>query len=199
MTTTSAGFGLRPKYDERGFVRPRMYVNGIASGYATGILKYQPVTISGGYLVVATTAADWLGVFAGWEGIDSTGRHIISDQWLASQTYSSGSPNEYPMRAYVWDDPYMVFSIQADGTVAATSIGVQADFATAITAGSTTTGLSACQMNHTLKTTGAQGQLRIVELALGPMAGDSNTWSDTYTIVHVQNARHLYVYNKVSL
>ena len=58
MASTSAGFGLIPRYDERGFIRPRVYVNGIQSGYASGLLKYQPVAISGGYLVAATTNAD---------------------------------------------------------------------------------------------------------------------------------------------
>jgi len=198
MASTSNGFGLIPRYDEKGYVRPRAYVNGIQSGYATALYKYQPVTISGGYLIAATTAADWLGVFAGWEGIDSTGRYILSDTWLAGQTWSSANPNDYPMRAYVWDDPYMIFDIQANGSVAATAVGVQADFVNPGN-GNATTGLSTAQMNSTLKTTGQQGQLRIIELSMGPLPSDVNVWGDAYTIVHVQNARHLYVYNKVSL
>lgn len=198
MASTNAGFGLQPRYDEKGFLRPRVYVNGIQSGYASGLLKYQPVAISGGFLVAATLASDWLGVFAGWEGIDSTGRHIISDQWLAGQTYSAGNPNDYPMRVYVWDDPFQIFDIQANGSVQSTSIGVQADFVN-ITTGNTTTGLSTAQINSTLKTTGQQGQLRIIELSPGPLPNDNNVWGDAFTILHVQNARHQYISNKVSL
>lgn len=198
MASTNAGFGLRPKYDEQGYVRPRVYVNGIQSGYASGLLKYQPITMSGGFIIQAALASDWLGVFAGWEGIDTTQRHIISDQWLANQTYSTGNPADYPMRAYVWDDPYMIYSIGANGSIPATSPGVQADFVN-IASGNTTVGMSQAQLNSTLKTTGQQGQMRIIELSPGPLTGDSNTWGDAFTIVHVQNARHQYVANKVSL
>jgi hypothetical protein len=198
MSSTNAGFGLRPKYDEQGYVRPRVYVNGIQSGYASALLKYQPVTMSGGFIIQASLAADWLGVFAGWEGVDSTGRHIISNQWLANQTYSSGNPGDYPMRAYVWDDPYTIYSIQANGSVPATSLGVQADFVN-IASGNTTIGMSTAQLNSSLKTTGQQGQLRILELSIGPITGDSNVWGDAFTEVRVQNARHLYVANKTSL
>lgn len=198
MSSTNAGFGMQPAYSETGFVRPRSYFNGIQSGYGSSILKYQPVTISGGFLIQATTAADFLGVFAGWEGVDSTGRHIVSDQWLAGQTYASTNPNDYNMRAYVWDDPNIFYNIQANGSVPATAIGVEADLVNP-TAGSTTTGLSSCQLNSTLKTTGVQGQLRIIELSPGPIVGDTNVWGDAFTIVHVMNARHLYVANKTSL
>lgn len=191
MSATNAPFGMIPKYSLTGPVRPRCFPQGIASGYSSGLLKGQPVTMaSTGVLQAATTNQDIYGIFAGWEGVDSTGRFITSNQWLASQAYSTGEI----MNVYVWDDPSIVYSIQCDGSLAQSSIGDQADF-TNTTAGSTTTGLSQATISSTLGGAGVQKQLRILELDLTP----GNAWGDAYTVVHVNIARSQYIANKVAI
>jgi hypothetical protein len=167
MSTTLNPYGIRPAYSPQGMASCRTYPNGIASGYATGILKYQPVALnSSGQIVAASAgAADFLGVFAGVRYIDASGIPHVSDQWVSGTVYSSTTGNitaGYGIEVDIWDDPNMVFTIQADGSLVQ-SIGGQVNFSN-ITAGSTTTGLSACTAQASSLTTSGQGQLRIVEL-----------------------------------
>ena len=91
----------------------------------------------------------------------------------------------------------MVFTIQADGSLAQ-SLGGQVDFSS-ITAGSTTTGLSACTASASSLTTSGQKQLRIVELSLSPALNGTNTWGDAFTEIKVMNARHQFIANKVAV
>ena len=62
MSATSAPFGLRPAYFPTGLERAQALTNGIASGYASNILKNQPVvygsTANGGTLGTIIPAAD---------------------------------------------------------------------------------------------------------------------------------------------
>lgn len=192
MSAVSNPYGMRPVYSPQGDANARGIVGGIASGYNTTILKGQPVTLgTDGTIVIATAGTnDFYGVFAGVTWTDAQGFTRSSDSWIAGTTYTGGQAS--PMYAWVWDDPNMVFSIQADGSVAS-SVGGQANF-TNIAAGSTVTGLSACTMSSTV-TTSAQGQLRIV--ALDPAIG--NAWGDAFTQVQVQFARSQYVANKVAV
>jgi hypothetical protein len=72
----------------------------------------------------------------------------------------------------------MVYEIQADGSLAQTSVGDEADLSNT-TAGSTTTGLSQCTLSTTLKGSGNNGQMRIINIAPYP----DNQWGDNYTVV----------------
>lgn len=67
---------------------------------------------------------------------------------------------------YVVDDPYAQFVIQADGTVAATDIGANADISTAVS-GSTVTGDSGIQLKVST-ITASTAQLRILRLQQVP-------------------------------
>jgi len=193
MSAVLNPFGMRPAYSPQGMAAARGYVAGIKSGYNANILKYQPVALSGTDGIVAAAAGDndILGVFAGVTWVDSQGVPHSTDMWTAGTTYSSTAS---PIYAWVWDDPNMVFSIQADGSIAYDSVGSQVDFSN-ITAGSTTTGLSACTAASSGITPSGQNQLRIV--ALDPSIG--NAWGDAYTILQVQIAQHQYVANKVAV
>lgn len=191
MTATLAGFGLKPKFHRSGIMRPTAYPAGILSGYTSAIYKYSPVIMATtGLLTVGTTNADILGVFAGVEYVDGTGRQILSPYWPASATYASD------MVAYVWDDPTITFDIQCDGSLAQTAIGDEADFTTAsVGTGSTTTGYSNATISSTLKGAGTQGQLQV----LGLQPSVDNAWGDAYTVVQARIARHQYVSNKVAI
>jgi hypothetical protein len=184
MSATSAPFGFRPAFHPSGADRAQALSNGIASGYATGILRGQPVALNtSGNIIIATAGSAFQGIFWGCEWTDTAGRRQINNQWVASTSYQSGS-----MITYYYNDPLIVYEVQCDGSLAQTSLGDQANMSNA-TAGSTTTGLSQSTLSATLAGTSAVGDFRIIDLA--PYAG--NAWGDAYTIARVQMSRSQYV------
>jgi hypothetical protein len=184
MSATSAPFGLRPSFHPSGLDRAIALANGIASGYSSGILKGQPVALNtSGNIIAATAGSAYQGAFAGHEWTDVSGRRQISNQWVASTAYTTGSEV-----TYYYSDPNIVYDIQANGSLAQTSIGDQANFAS-ITAGSTTTGLSQCMISTSLAGSGAVGDMRIIGLT----PAVDNDWGDAYTVVQVQVSRSQYV------
>jgi hypothetical protein len=171
---------------------------GIQSGLSVNILKGQPVSyvtaavltatglssISNGTIVPSATpgnsaASDGYqvaGAFAGVEWTDTTGRRRVSNYWPANTAFTTGS-----CVAYFYNDQNIVYEIQADGSMAQTTVGNEYNFSN-ITAGSTTTGLSQCTLaTASTRTNGTQGQMRVVDL--GQQV--DNAWGDSYTIVRV--------------
>lgn len=190
MSTLSAPFGFRPAYSAVGFDRAKKYT--ITSGYGTQLLKGVPVALdTNGTIVQGVVGAnDILGIFAGCEYIDATGKPNVSNFWPAAQTVMAGTT---PV-VWVYDDAISdVFEVQADGSIAQTAIGDQVNI-TNITAGSTSTGLSQCTVGAVVGA-GTQGQFRIV----GFGQGLDNVPGDAFTIVQVQIARSQYVANKVAI
>ena len=184
MSSTSAPFGLRPSFHPSGLDRAVALPNGIASAYNTGILKGQPVALNtSGNIIAATAGSAYQGAFAGHEYTDLTGRRLVSNQWIANTAYQTGS-----QVTYYYSDPNIVYDIQANGSLAQTSIGDQANFAS-ITAGSTTTGLSQCMISTSLVGSSAVGDMRIIGLT----PAVDNAWDDAYTVVQVQVSRSQYV------
>lgn len=174
MSATSAPFGLRPAFHPSGLDRAVALADGIASAYGSNILKGQPVKLdTGGTIVVAAAGDSFQGAFAGTEWTDTTGRRRVSNYWPASTAYQTGS-----CIAYYYADPLIVYEIQADGSVAQSAIGDEADLSNT-TAGSNVTGLSQATISSTLVGAGNSGQMRIVDLAPYP----DNAWGDAYTIV----------------
>lgn len=182
MSATSAPFGLRPAFHPSGLDRAQALAGGIASGYSSDILKGQAVkyVASTGNIQPVTATSDALsGAFAGVEWTDTTGRRRVSNYWPANTAYQTGS-----CVAYFYNDPNIVYEIQADGSVAQTSIGTDANLSN-FAAGSNVTGLSQATLNATVLATGVQGQVQILDIAPYP----GNDWGDAYTIVRVQVAR----------
>lgn len=189
MSAVSAPFGFRPSYSPIGFDRAKKYT--IASAYGTAIFKGQPVILNtNGTITAGTAAADILGVFAGCEYVDATGKPNVSPTWPAGQTVLSGT---VPV-AWVYDDPENVYEVQSDGSIAQTAIGDQADVSNA-SAGSTSTGQSAATLSATLAGAAAQAQFRIVGFAQNL----DNAPGDAFTVVQVKIARHQFVSNKVAI
>jgi len=181
MSATNAPFGLRPAFHPSGLDRAQALANGITSGYSSNILKGQPVkySASAGVIILATAGAAWSGAFAGVEWTDSTGRRRVSNYWPASTTFITGS-----CVAYFYNDNNIVYEIQSDATIAQTSIGIEYNFSNT-TAGSTTTGLSACTLGvSTAIGSGSQGDMRVVDIAPYP----DNAWGDSYVVLRVVNA-----------
>jgi hypothetical protein len=184
MSAISAPFGLRPAFHPSGLDRAQALAGGITSGYATQILKGQPVaySASAGVIVPITassTQATWSGAFAGVQWTDTTGRARVSNYWPANTAYTAGT-----CVAYFYNDQNIVYEIQADGSMAQTNIGNEYLF-TNVTAGSSTTGLSQATLGASTAVGNNQpGQMRVVDLA--PYV--DNAWGDSYTVVRVVNS-----------
>ena len=118
MSATNAPFGLRPAFHPSGLDRAFALANGIqavstsgnvSAGYASNILKGQPVKMNtAGYIEVATTGDAFLGAFAGVEWTDATGRRRVSNYWPANESFQVGS-----VVAYFYQDANIVYEIQA--------------------------------------------------------------------------------------
>lgn len=188
MSATAAPFGMRPVYHPSGRCVAQAFPAPFSAAYGTAVYRGSPVILdTSGVLVIGTTNADILGVFDGVEYTDSNGRRQFSPMWPASLSATD-------IVAYVYTDPLIVYEIQSDGSLASSALGDQADFVNPGN-GTAITGLSSAAINSTLGGAGVQKQLRIVELA--PYV--DNAWSDSYTIVRVQIARHQYVSSKVAI
>jgi len=184
MSAINAPFGMRPSFHPSGLDRAVALPNGIASGYSTGILKGQPVALTtSGNIIAATSGSAYQGAFAGHEYTDLTGRRLVSNQWIANTAYQTGS-----QVTYYYSDPNIVYDIQADGSIAQTAIGDQANFSN-ISAGSTNTGLSQCTISSSLVGVGALGDVRIIGLT----PAVDNAFGDAFTVVQVQVSRSQYV------
>ena len=182
MSATSAPFGLRPAFHPSGLDRAQALAGGIPSAYNTDILKGQAVLYVAGSGVIEpvnATGDSLSGAFAGVEWTDTTGRRRVSNYWPANTAYQTGS-----CVAYFYNDPNIVYEIQADGSVAQTALGLDANLSN-FAAGSNVTGLSQATMVATPLSTGAQGQVQILDIAPYP----GNDWGDAFTIVRVQVAR----------
>jgi hypothetical protein len=168
MATTAAPYGLKPVKRADG----TPYAGAVSqylidpAGEATNLFYGQVVIIGAdGYIALATgTGADLtsnsisgtsgvgaIGVFVGCEYVNAQGQ-VIYDQY-----YPSGTSNGGAIKAYVVDDPDVLFQAQLDGTGAQTVIGTNTFFATAQTTstGSTTTGNSTSALDATVVTTAA--------------------------------------------
>lgn len=174
---TSAPFGLRVIYHPSGNVRMENLPAGIVSGYGTSIFTGTPIKRdTNGTIIPCTTGADsCIGIFAGCQ-FSSAGRRFILPYWPAGQSYDTGS-----MIAQ-WEaiDPYAILEGQANGSLAATTVGEGINLADA-SAGSTYTGISSQALNATV--TGATAAtFQIVGLSEYP----NNEWGDAYTMVRVK-------------
>jgi hypothetical protein len=182
MSATNAPFGLRPAFHPSGLDRAQALAGGIPSAYSSDILKGQAVLYVAGSGVIEpvnATGDSLSGAFAGVEWTDTTGRRRVSNYWPANTAYQTGS-----CVAYFYNDPNIVYEIQADGSVAQTAIGLDANLSN-FAAGSNVTGLSQATLSASILSTGVQGQVQVLDLA--PYV--DNAWGDAYTIVRVQVAR----------
>jgi len=179
MSSTLQAFGLRPSFHPSGLDRAQALAGGITSGYSSNILKGQPVLYSSGVIVPVTTTGAWSGAFSGVSWTDTTGRFRVSNYWPANTSFITGS-----CVAYFYNDQNIVYEIQADGSMAQTTVGQGFNF-TNLTSGSTTTGLSQCTLGASSYVgSSAAGQMRVVDLSPAP----GNAWGDSYTIVRVVNS-----------
>jgi hypothetical protein len=186
MPSTSAAFGLRPAFHPSGVVRPVAMT--IESGYNANILQFQPVLISStGNIQAAGASTPFVGSFMGVEFTDTDGRRRVSNKWTASTSATD-------IVAYVTTDPAIVYEIQSDATLTIADIGSQMDF-DSVTAGSTTTGLSAAMLDVASKTTSGNALCRVVNL----QPDVNNAWGDAFVVVQVQISEHQFVADRAAI
>jgi|TARA_R110000796_G_scaffold240066_1_gene360971 hypothetical protein len=167
MALTAAPYGLRPikRADGLPYAGATTQYLIDPAGEATNIFNGQVVYIGAdGYIAIVTgtggnagnqafpvpnTFTGALGVFMGCEFVNAQGQLIFS------QYYPSGTTGV--VRAYVVDDPSVLFQVQLDGAADQSDIGANTAFAAAqsTTTGSTQTGNSTSAMDATTVTTTA--------------------------------------------
>lgn len=185
MSTTSAPFGVKPVSNTTGITRGTSYRGCMASGYATSIYQGEPVYLDPSVPQIqavnansspAFSTAQCIGVFAGIEYVDASGKPCFDNKWIGGTALLANSE----VTVYVQDGQGFTeeFLVQADGTIAATGIGKYYNFNN-ITSGSTVTGMSACTLNHTALSAGQFGHF----LVTGFAEYINNAAGDTYTIV----------------
>lgn len=175
MSAAAAPFGIRPAFSQGGILRPSM--GQIASGTATAIFQYSPVSIdANGFIVAAAAGTRAVGVFLGVEYLDVLGKFTQSNQWVANTVATQ-------IRAYyTLTQPDTVYEVQANATLTLAAMGQQYDWSAL--AGSTTTGLSSVSLN--VASAAANAGLRVIGLNPGP----DNDWGDAFPIVQVQFSEH---------
>ena len=174
MSTTSAPFGLAPAYSPSGTLRPAVYP--ILSTYGTGILTNQPVKIGTNGTIEAAAVNDrFIGTFQGVTYTGTDGVTRFSPNWVASTVGTD-------IRATVSLDPTIIYQIQANATMAASTVGGQYDFTAA--SGSTVTGLSTQMLD--VASVAANAALQVIGLNPGP----DNAFGDAFPIVLVRISEH---------
>ena len=181
MANINGAFGLRPiakmgqSTNSTGASEYR-----IAAGNTNAIFQGSPVIpLAAGVIDIVGAAAGGtvglLGVFWGCEYVSSTtGKKVFSNQWPGS-----GADTNFPVKAFVYDDPAQMFVIATSNVVAAANteaevraaIFANANFALA-TSGVTTTGISSATLDlNTIATTNTLN-LRIMGIQDDPENAD---------------------------
>ena len=173
-----------------------------ASGSFTGKIRHMPIATTYNTAIfygdfvklvadgVVEKAAVTSGIVAGIVGIfmgcaytdPTTNQMTFAQQWPANNAATDAV-------AYVCDDPFLLFKMQGDGTIAQTGLGnnVQA----ISTAGSTTIGRSKNAVDaDTIATTNTL-PLRIIDFVDGPFSAVGDTYTDV--IVTYVPTSHAYV------
>ena len=190
MSSTSAPFGFRASFHNSGQMRPKAYV--ITSAYAANIFSGDPVKLtdngviqlgtSDGTRSGTTDGISLLGIFAGVQYLDATGKPTISPFWPTGTTGTE-------ITAWVYDDPETLFDVQYNnpsaGTTVQTAVGEECDWTVASPGGSTQTGLSNTYLTAIQATS---GQFQIT--GFGYEINDSLT--DAYVVVTVRINEHHY-------
>ena len=190
MSSTSAPFGFRPSFHNSGQMRPKAYT--IASTYAANIFQGDPVKLTDNGVIQlgssdgtrdgTTDGIALLGVFAGCQYIDATGRPVVSSFWPTGTTATE-------IVAWVYDDPETLFDVQYDnpssGTTVQTAVGEECDWTVASPGGSTTTGLSNTKLTVIQSTS---GQFQITGFAYNV----NDALTDAYVVATVRINEHHY-------
>lgn len=191
MSITAAPTGAEPvgTLSSSGSFTGKMRMIPIASGYNTNVFYGDFVKLVAAGTVEKDGSTDGsvdaaltpVGIFMGCEYTDPVTGQLYHSQYWPANTVASDA------KAYVLDDPNVLFKMQADGTIPATALG--SNFASIGTAGSTAIGRSKNAVDASSTASTATLPLRLIEFVDGP---DSEV-GDAYTDVICKfNAGHQY-------
>ena len=187
MTATAAPFGLTParklgqNKNSEGVSTYRI-VNAFAGNIFTGDLVRLNV-VNGTITAVSVSANMPIGVFLGCQYNDpnNNNRPRWNNYWPTGTSVTDGSQ---PV-AFVADDPWQTFYIQADASVSVGDIG--RNFVVSVSAGNTTTGQSRYSLLAISRSL-EQSHLQMIDIKDIP----GNVLSDAFPIVEVLIKNHFY-------
>jgi len=220
MSTTLRPFGMKPVYHPSGldrsvpFAGTNSFVTGVSYSAPYSLsagqsfYQYQPVGItSSGQLTIAATAAATSPVYGVFDGVEYTtaeGRRTLGKS-ISKASLDAASAIVF----WIFQDPALVYEIQANGSVTSAAIGSQYNFSAATnqttadgyTIGTGGAGFSTTALAASAVASGAQGQVRVVGLGreVAYPSGELNNWGDTYTIVQVEISNNTFRAPKVSV
>lgn len=189
MSNTAAPFGFVLRSHPTGQSRATQYK--IDAGYTTAIGYGDAVILNtNGTVTVGTATNDLLGVFAGCEYIDPTGKPCTSKNWPGTASCTN-------IVCYVYDDPFNIYEAQFEASASGavlTAIGTQTD----LVAGTpnAVTGQSTMALEATIENAAAQGQFRIIGFGTD---GYYDATNNKYPTALVQIAQHQFLTNKVAI
>jgi hypothetical protein len=168
-------------------VTPRLIPCQVATAYGTALFKGDPVArVSDGSIAQAAAGANIFGVVAGVKYRNADGLLVEKDYLPASTAYSVDS-----LRSIVYvipATPFTIFEVDADDGTSITSVTnarllpwENCDHVFT-TAGSTSTGLSGCQLDISTHGTSA-AQWRIVDIAPYPSGNDVTQTVAKYLVI----------------
>ena len=220
MSTTLRPFGMKPIFHPSGLDRAVPFAG--TNSFTTGVtytapyslsagqsfFQYQPfgITASGQLTIAATASATSpvYGVFDGVEYTTAEGRRTLGKS-ISKASLDAASAIVF----WIFQDPSLVYEIQAAGSVTSAAIGSQYNFsagtnqttADGYTIGTGGAGFSTTAIANSAVASGAQGQVRVVGLGreVAYPSGALNNWNDAYTIVQVQIANNTFRAPKVSV
>lgn len=201
MASTASANGFRVAKHRSGCSRANAYVIDVSS-YTTAIFQGDPVKLtdegtiqlgtSDGSRTGTTDGIALLGVFAGCEYVDATGKPVTLN-------YYPGNITSGTVTAYVYDDPEALFEAQYDnpGTVGTdtvqTAVGEECDWTGfASPGGSTATGISTGKLSAIQSTS---GQFQIVGFNLYP--GDALTDAYVRAVLRLNEAHYKAAVNSI--
>lgn len=184
MANVDKAYGLRALGNLSATGSQKQFGYEIADNQSGAIFQGDLVTLKDGYILqfnpASHTAA--VGVFNGCNYIDpTTGKPTFSNYYPGSVNITQGK-----IVADVLDDPNQLFVIQADEDVVQADFGKNADVV--VGTGSTTTGVSAMELDSSTIATTAALNLKLVAKWDVP----SNELGSNFTQVVVKINEHLY-------
>lgn len=146
--------------------------------------KGSPVKLSGGVITsVGTGGGPLLGVAAGFAWIDPTTKQPQLKNSIPADTSSAGlyESSDRPT-AYIVDNPFALFIIQADASVTAGDLGLNFDVTASGGDVNSVYGTSQYTLDASTRTSAIGTALKLVGLANIP----DNNWGDPFPIVVVK-------------
>ena len=185
--TLTGGYGLRPIGKVGGNVNSTAITQyEIKSDYSTAIYNGGIVIpVSTGTINITDQAVSPLGVMAGVEYVDSTTKkRTFLNYWPGSGNVSVDT--NFPILASVYDDPFQLFVVAADGTntskaTAQLDVFLNCDMA-AVNGGSTDTGMSSDMLDISSAATTNTLDVRIVGLYNDPANEDYAALGHQYIV-----------------